>query len=148
MPLVCNPGTRGEVSLKIAHYSLCTKSLVVTSECPGSGPVNRTFSKVRGSTPHGYEPSFCTLNSSRGTMPHHRANPLVPHLLTVRVTFIYWMNYYNFVGYPTTLIDHPQRLPAYDEGLYPDPKNKPTGRRFKNKGRRVNYPSQRNQVLT
>jgi hypothetical protein len=29
------------------------------------------------------------LNSSRGTMPHHRANPLVPHLLTVRVTFIY-----------------------------------------------------------
>jgi hypothetical protein len=31
---------------------------------------------------------FCTLNSSRGTMPHHRANPSVPHLLTVRVTFI------------------------------------------------------------
>jgi hypothetical protein len=30
------------------------------------------------------------LNSSRGTMPHHRANPLVPHLLTVRVTFIYF----------------------------------------------------------
>jgi hypothetical protein len=46
------------------------------------------------------------------------------------------------------LIDHPQRLPAYDEGLYPDPKNKPTGRRFKNKGRRANYPSQRNQVLS
>jgi hypothetical protein len=34
------------------------------------------------------------LNSSRGTMPHHRANPLVPHLLTVRVTFIY----FNFVS--------------------------------------------------
>jgi hypothetical protein len=38
-------------------------------------------------------PSFCTLNSSRGTMPHHRATPLVPHLLTVRVTFIYMENY-------------------------------------------------------
>jgi hypothetical protein len=25
-------------------------------------------------------------------MPHHRANPLVPHLLTVRVTFIYYTN--------------------------------------------------------
>jgi hypothetical protein len=35
---------------------------------------------------------FCTLNSSRGTMPHHRANPLVPHLSTVRVTFIYDSN--------------------------------------------------------
>jgi hypothetical protein len=29
----------------------------------------------------------------RGTMPHHRASPLVPHLLTVRVTFIYTISY-------------------------------------------------------
>jgi hypothetical protein len=90
MPLVCNPGTRGGVSFKIAHYSLCTKSLVVTSECLGMAQ--------RSGQPYFFEsegfdspwlPSFCTLNSSRGTMPHHRANPLVPHLLTVRVTFIY-----------------------------------------------------------
>jgi hypothetical protein len=48
---------------------------------------NFTCSKVRGSTPRGYHFSILYLYSNRGTMPHHRANPLVPHLLTVRVTF-------------------------------------------------------------
>jgi hypothetical protein len=35
LPVVRNPGTRGGVPLKIARYSLGTKSLVVTSECLG-----------------------------------------------------------------------------------------------------------------
>jgi hypothetical protein len=30
-------------------------------------------------------------------MPHHRANPLVPHLLTVRVTFNYIIIYTHYI---------------------------------------------------
>jgi hypothetical protein len=67
-----------------ARFSLCAKNRAVTSGCLGghSGPVNRPFSKVRGSTPHCYHSPFLSSYSCCGTMPHHCANTSVPHLST------------------------------------------------------------------
>jgi hypothetical protein len=52
----------------------------------------------------------------------------------------YWMDHINFIGHPTTLV-------TYDEGCYPNPNNKPTERRLKNNGRRINLSFHRNKAL-
>jgi hypothetical protein len=51
--------------------------------------------------------SFSILSSSRGTMPHHRANPLVPHLLTVRVTYNYFAAQSFDDSLPFKVSEHP-----------------------------------------
>jgi hypothetical protein len=64
-----------------------------------------------------------TLGYREEGMPHHLIKKL-DQLDTKEfdTALNYWMNHFNFVGYPTTSIDHPQRLPAYDEGLYRIPR--------------------------
>jgi hypothetical protein len=52
----------------------------------------------------------------------------------------YWMDHFKFIGHPTT-------LPAYDEGRYLNPNNKPSGCRRKNNYRRVDRAFQRNQPI-
>jgi hypothetical protein len=51
--------------------------------------------------------SILSLYSSCGTMPHHRANPLVPHLLTVRVTFNYFAAQSFDDSLPFKVSEHP-----------------------------------------
>jgi rhodanese-related sulfurtransferase len=63
------------------------------------------------------------------------------------VALNYWMNNFNFIGYPTTMVPYQEHLAAYDESLYPNEHYKPTGRRHNNNHRRVNVPIQRNQAL-
>jgi hypothetical protein len=55
-------------------------------------------------------PSILYLYSSRGTMPHHRASPLVPHLLTVRVTFIYFAAQSFDDSLPFKVNEHPTQF--------------------------------------
>jgi hypothetical protein len=52
----------------------------------------------------------------RNTRYHHRANPLVPHLLTVRVTFHYFAAQSFDDSLPFKVNEHPTR---FDDSLKP-----------------------------
>jgi hypothetical protein len=59
----------------------------------------------------------------------------------------FWMNAFSFIGYPTTTVPFDENYIAYDEGRYPNPKNKPIVRSHKSNSGCINLPSQCEQAV-